>query len=149
GEDVDPAHYIPWLDYLVLGRDCAVIFPRYQQSAGATPAAALLGLRAGISAGFAHLRRAQFGLEGNRAARTLPTVVAGVGHGGTLAFYYAANARRWGLPVPAAIDSVFPVRGRFPGVPLPQLSTGTRVLIQIGDRDPLTGRTAAADLQQY
>jgi hypothetical protein len=149
GRDLDPAHYTAWLDYLVLGRSCAVIFPRYQQSAAATPAEAVRGLRAGISAGFSHLRRAQFGLEGKRAARMLPTVVAGVGHGGTLAFYYAANARRWGLPVPAAIDSVFPARGRFPGVPLPKLPGGTSVLIQIGDRDPLAGRTAAVDLRQY
>jgi hypothetical protein len=143
-----PASYIAWLDYLAVGMSCAVIFPRYQLSANAPPAA-LDGLRAGVSAGVVHVRRARFGFERHRAGTTLRTVVVGVGLGGSLAFYYAANAKRWGLPVPAAIDSIFPTFGRLPGLPLPLLSRGTQVLVQVSGEDRPAERAAAADLREY
>jgi hypothetical protein len=143
-----PASYLGWLDYLALGMSCAVVFPRYQLSANATPAA-LDGLRAGVSAGVVHVRHARFGFERHRAGKSLRTVVVGVGLGGSLAFYYAANAKRWGLPVPAAIDSIFPTFGRIPGLPLPSVRRGTQVLVQVtGDARP-TERAAAADLREY
>ena len=142
-----PASYIAWLDYLALGMSCAVIFPRYQLSANAP--AALDGLRAGVSAGVVHLRRARFGFERRRAGKTLRTVVVGVGLGGSLAFYYAANAKRWGLPVPAAIDSIFPTPGRIPGLTLPSVRRSTQVLVHVSGEDRREERAAAADLREY
>ena len=44
-------------------------------------------------------------------------VVAGYSYGASLAFYYAADARRWRLPVPRAVDGIFPA-GLIPGAPL-------------------------------
>src|SRR5258705_84017 len=32
-----PSRYLAWLDYLALGMECAVIFPRYHLSAGTAP----------------------------------------------------------------------------------------------------------------
>jgi hypothetical protein len=141
-----PAPYIGWLDYLAGGASCAVIFPRYQVTATLT---GLDGLRAGVSAAVLRLRRARFGFEAHRAAKTLRTVVVGVGLGGSLAFYYAANARRWGLPVPVAIDSIFPTPARLPGPPLPPVPPSTQVLVQVsGDGRPAE-RAAAAGLRAY
>ena len=74
-----------------------------------------MGSATGMAAGFAFVRKTEFGIGGARAAASLPVVAAGVAYGGTLALYYAADARGWGLPVPAAVDSVFPVaEGRSP-----------------------------------
>jgi hypothetical protein len=143
-----PAHYIGWLDYLATGMSCAVVFPRYQLSTSTTPAT-LDDLRAGVSAGVVHVRRARFGFERLSADAALRTVVVGVGLGGSLAFYYAANAKRWGLPVPAAIDSIFPAPGQIPGLPLAGIRRDTKVLVQVsGDRRPAEQR-AAADLRGY
>jgi pimeloyl-ACP methyl ester carboxylesterase len=142
--DPTPSRYMGWLDHLVVGTSCAVIFPRYQVSANTAPTT-LGGLRAGVSAGVVHLRRARFGFEGFRAAKRLRTIVVGVGLGGSLAFHYAANAKRWGLPVPAAIDSIFPTSGGVPGLPLAPIARSTQVLVQVGDED----RPTAADLRAY
>jgi hypothetical protein len=143
-----PARYLGWLDYLALGMECAVIFPRYQVSTDASPVS-LDGLRAGVSAGVVHVRRTRYGFERHRSAAMLRTVVVGVGLGGSLAFYYAANAKRWGLPVPAAIDSIFPTAGRLPGLPLASIRRGTQVLVQESDADRPAERAAAADLREY
>jgi pimeloyl-ACP methyl ester carboxylesterase len=139
-----PSRYLGWLDHLALDESCAVVFPRYQL-AGNTVPTTLGDLRAGVSAGITHVRRARYGFERRRSATTLRTVVAGVGLGGSLAFYYAANAKRWGLPVPAAIDSIFPTAGRLPGLPLERAPRGAHVLVQIGDEN----RAAAAELRAY
>ena len=142
--DPTPARYLGWLDHLVVSTSCAVVFPRYQLSGTSAPTT-LDGLRAGISAGVVHVRRARYGFERHRAATNLRTIVAGVGAGGSLAFYYAANARRWGLPVPVALDSIFPTAGHLPGLPLAQLPRSTKVLVQVGDED----RAAAAEVRAY
>jgi hypothetical protein len=150
GGDLDPARYTSWLDYLVLGKTCAVVFPRYQQSrTTVAPAAALRALRAGIKTGLAYVRRSQYGLEGNRPDPAVPVIVAGIDYGASLAFYYAANARQWRLPVPAAVDSIFPAQGRLPQTPLPLLPSGVRVLVQVADEDGATGKAAADDLRAY
>ena len=142
--DPTPSRYLGWLDHLALGESCAVVFPRYQLTGNSVPAN-LGDLRAGVSAGIVHVRRARYGFERRRGPTTLRTVVAGVGLGGSLAFYYAANAKRWGLPVPAAIDSIFPTAGRLPGLPLAPTPSSARVLVQVGDED----RPAAAALREY
>jgi hypothetical protein len=125
-----------------IGKECAVIFPRYQASPGTITATELQALRASVAASFAYLRSARFGLYRDPAPASLAFVAAGFAQGGTLALYYAANARRWGLPVPAAVDSVFPATA---GVSLPALGPlpkSTRLLIQVGDRDRVGGPAA-------
>jgi hypothetical protein len=142
--DPTPSRVLGWLDHLVLGESCAVVFPRYQLTAS-TPAAALDGLRAGLSSGIQHVRRARYGFEARRSPKSLRTVVVGVGFGGSLAFSYAANAQRWGLPVPAAIDSIFPSTAGIPGATSASVPRSTRVLVQVGDEN----RTAVAGLRAY
>jgi hypothetical protein len=148
--DLTPGPYRAWLSYLAIGKRCAVIYPRYQASAAASAlsTASLRGLRAGVAASFTYLRKARFGLYRDPIPKRFPVVVAGFASGGVLALYAAANAKRWGVPVPVAVDSIFPVDGRIPGVPLTPLAAGTRVLIQAGDRDKAGGRAAAKSLWQ-
>lgn len=132
--DSTPSRYLGWLDHLVADSSCAVIFPRYQLSSTTVPKT-LGGLRAGVSAGVVHVRRARYGFERRRSPERLRTIVVGIGLGGSLAFYYAANAKRWGLPVPAAIDSIFPTSARIPGLPLEPVPPQARVLVQARDED--------------
>jgi len=139
--DSTPASYLGWLDHLAADPACAVIFPRYQLSPNTVPKT-LSGLRAGVSAGVVHVRRARYGFERRRSPARLRTIVVGVGLGGSLAFYYAANAKRWGFPVPAAIDSILPTTARLPGLPLEAVPSQARVLVQVGDK-------AAASLRAY
>jgi hypothetical protein len=140
--DISPARYTPWLETIAGGDHCAVIFPRFQATAAKpAPVADLRRLHVGITASLAYVRRT----SGNNGA-PLPTVAAGYGYGGTLALSYAAKARSWGFPVPAAVDSVFPIVGAFPSA-LPERNT--RVLIQAGDRDTAGGRKSASDLLHY
>ncbi len=125
------SQFRPWLDHLV-SRGSAVVFPEYQ-------------LGRGDSAGSPRVRSFRQGLEIGfaRLARPLPpVVVVGYSFGGSLAFNYAASARSWRLPAPAAVDSVFPA-GPIVGVPLPRLPATTRVLIQVGDRDTVAGSGGA------
>jgi pimeloyl-ACP methyl ester carboxylesterase len=120
----------PWLDHLLAGGS-AILFPRYQIGGDAPGPARVSSLRRGLIEGFARL-----GLPG------LPVVVAGYSYGASLAFYYAANARRWHLPIPKAVFSVFPA-GLIDGAPLPGLPKTTKVVIQVGDRDTVAGRPGA------
>jgi acetyl esterase/lipase len=120
----------PWLDHLV-AHGSAVIFPRYQLGGDESGPARVRSFRQGLADGFARL-----GLTG------LPVVAAGYSYGGSLAFYYAANARSWRLPVPEAVVSIFPA-GPIPGAMLAPLPAHVRVLIQVGDRDVEAGRGGA------
>lgn len=132
--DVGTQTYLAWIDYLALN-GTAVVFPRYQSPAGGDPRQTLPAMRSGILAGLHAL--------GNPG---VPVIVVGYDYGARLAFYYAANARRWGLPAPYAVDSIFPTRAPA-GLPaLPALPASTRVLLQVGADDTLAGRAAAADL---
>jgi hypothetical protein len=72
-------------------------------------------------------------------------VVAGYSYGASLAFSYAADARRWHLPQPRAVDCIFPA-GPVAGVELDQLPADVRVLLQVGDRDTEAGRGRADPL---
>ena len=127
----------PWLDHLA-SRGNAVVFPRYQLGANDTLGAArVLAYRRGVSTAFARLHRPR-----------VPIVVAGYSYGASLAFYYAANARRWRLPRPRAVDSIFPA-GLIAGSPLPQLAGGVRVLIQVGDRDAQAGVAGASAFRMW
>jgi hypothetical protein len=122
----------PWLDHLA-SRGNAVVFPRYQVGANdSLGSARVLAYRRGLSTAFARLGRPH-----------VPVVAAGYSYGASLAFYYAANAPRWRLPRPAAVDSVFPA-GLIPGTPLPPLAPVVRVLIQVGDQDTEAGAAGAS-----
>jgi hypothetical protein len=121
----------PWLDHLVAAGD-AVIFPRYQLGGDVPGAARVDAYRHGLQLAFARLGRPR-----------VPVVAAGYSYGASLAFYYAANARSWGLPPPSAVDAVFPA-GTIPGAPLPALPRAVRVLIQVGDSDTEAGTGGAS-----
>src|SRR5207237_1301816 len=72
----------------------------------------------------------------------VPFAAVGYSVGASLVLTYAANAGEWRLPVPAAVDAVFPA-GPIAGVPLPQLAPRIRVLIQVGDQDAEAGTGGA------
>jgi pimeloyl-ACP methyl ester carboxylesterase len=121
-----------WLDHL-LARGSAVIFPVYQTSGDDSEfVTSPYNLRDGLEAGF----RAFDGAH-------LPVVVAGYSVGGALAFYYAAAARRWHLPDPVAVYSIFPFDPLRidPGLSLLGEPPGhVRVLMLVGDMDTTVGR---------
>jgi len=121
----------PWLDHLAAAGN-AVIFPAYQLS-GSDPADAtrVQDFDAAIRTGYARLGRPK-----------VPLVAFGYSFGASLAFYYGANARASGLPVPRAIQATFPAE-MIAGAPLPQLAGSIRVLIQVGDADTEAGATGA------
>ncbi len=120
----------PWLDHLLAGGS-EVIFPRYQLGGDQAGPERVASFHRGLAEGFARLGRPR-----------LPVVVAGYSYGASLAFYYAAAARRWGLPVPRAVLSIFPA-GLIFGAPLPPLAPSVRVIIEVGDRDVVAGPAGA------
>ena len=120
----------PWLDHLAASGS-AVLFPAYQLGGDAQGPARVTSLRAGLGEGFSHLNHPR-----------LPVVVAGYSFGASLAFYYAADARRWRLPEPRAVDGIFPA-GLIPGAPLPPLPAAVDVLLEVGDKDTVAGRSGA------
>lgn len=127
--------YDPWVRHLVAGGS-AVVFPRYQLGGDAPGPARVEDYRKGLKAAFARLDT------------TAPVIVAGHSYGGSLALVYAANARRWGLPAPSAVDLVFPA-GLLPGVAMPRLDPGVFVLVQVGDRDRVAGRPDAIPILRW
>jgi hypothetical protein len=138
--DATPDNYLPWMNYLALDKKCAVIFPRYEATAGSSLASQLRGLRAGIKTGLTLVHGSSYGLNKSPASEQLPMVVAGFGYGATLALHDAADAGGWGLPIPAAVDGVFPVAGTAADLPKGSLPSTTRVLVEVGDRDTAGGR---------
>ena len=129
--------FLPWLDHLVVGGN-AVIFPAYQLTAtDPADAARVQAFRAAITTGYLRLGRPN-----------VPFVAFGYSFGATLAFYYAANARAWGVPVPRAVQATFPA-GMIAGAPLPPLVPSVRVLIQVGDADTQAGKGGADEFWQW
>lgn len=121
----------PWLDHLAAGGSAA-IFPRYQLGVGdPQDATRVLDFATGIHTGYALLGRPK-----------VPVVAVGYSFGASLAFYYGANAAGWRLPLPSAVQAVFP-SGMIPGAPLPTLNRSVRVLIQVGDADTEAGSEGA------
>ncbi len=134
--DYTPRKYLPWFRHLLAGGS-AIVYPRYQ----ATDSLAewrsgehvRQGWFSGIRTGFAHL-----GVTG------VPVVAAGYSAGGALVYLYATRAEELGLPVPSAVDSIFPggtvefIPGAgFRALPFP---ARTRILVQVRDRDTVAGR---------
>ncbi len=120
----------PWLDHL-LARGSAIVFPAYQLGGDVAEPARVAAFRAGLQTGFRRL-----------GEPPVPVVAVGYSYAGSLVFYYAAEARRWNVPEPAAVDSVFPV-GPIPGAPVSAPPRTVRVLIEVGDRDVVAGRAGA------
>ncbi len=123
-----------WFDHL-LARGSAVVFPVYQLTGDEDElVVAPLTLRAGVQAGFRALGRPH-----------VPVVVAGFSVGGALAFYYAADARGWGVPPPAAVYSIFPIDPIRMDPGLTRLGPPPRVptLVLAADEDQVVGRTGA------
>jgi len=120
----------PWLDHLA-ATGSAVLFPAYQLGGDAQSPARVTSLRIALGKGFSRLHHPG-----------LPVVVVGYSFGASLAFYYAADARLWQLPQPRAVDGIFPA-GLVPGVPLPPLANAVDVLLQVGDKDTVAGRSGA------
>ncbi len=124
-----PAQFMPWLEHLARRGD-AVVFPRYQLGGDATGAPRAADFEAGLRAAF------------ERLPSGVPVVAVGYSYGASLAVTYAANAGAWRLPRPRAVDAIFPALP-IPGVPLPALPPGPRVLVQVGDADVVAGRAGA------
>jgi hypothetical protein len=129
--------FLPWLDHLVANGN-AVIFPAYQLTA-TDPAdvARVQAFRTAITTGYVRLGRPK-----------VPFVAFGYSFGASLAFYYAANARAWGVPVPRAVQATFPA-GMIAGAPLPGLVPSIRVLIQVGDADTQAGTGGANEFWRW
>lgn len=143
--DSIPQNYLGWLDNLA-GQDSAVVFPRYESTRSRTPRQMLRALRAAVTRAERHLAGLPVSGFGGGPIKGVPVIVVGYGLGGTLALYVAANSKRWGLPPPSAVVSIFPRPGRFPGIALPSLARTTRVLVQMGDADTTFAKNAANDL---
>lgn len=132
--------HLKWIDHL-LARGSAVIFPTYQAGNVDDPwISTPWNLEVGLRAGFGALGRPG-----------LPVVAAGFSVGATLSFFYAANARAWGLPRPRAVFSVFPVDPKQidPLRSPPPLKGKTRILIMVGDSDTTVGRLGADALWRW
>ena len=130
--EYSPTNWRPWFEHLA-AQGYAAIYPRYQLTANISTEVGLAvadGWRQGLVTGFEKL-----------GAGDVPVVALGYSFGGGLVFYYAGYARRWHLPVPAAVQSMFPT-GPIAGVP-PERPDDLRVLIQVGDRDMVVGATGA------
>ena len=147
--DVSPTKYTSWLDYTVLSDHCAIVFPRYQKARGTSASANLNGLRAAISTGMRYISRNEFPAGGDAALRRLPAIAAGLGSGATMALLYATTARQWGYRAPAAVDVVFPVVTANAPLPNAKLAAGTRVLVQMGDRDASVAPRNAGAVRRF
>lgn len=132
-----------WLDHL-LAHGSAVLFPVYQPGSTDDPqVTTIFDLRVGLKRGFDVLDDPE-----------LPVVAAGFSFGAALAFYYAANARYWGLPPPRAVYSIFPVDPivfdpgltRLPSLPA---QSAMRVELLVGDRDAVVGDGGALAFREW
>jgi len=134
---IDPVRYGSWIAHLVR-QGTTVIFPAYQTRPAYDTTTPLNNVLAGVRAALAHVLLAPGRL-----------VVAGHSVGGALAADYAAVAGDHGLPLPAAVFSVYPGRKLshlkvpIPTVDLMQIAPGTRVLVLAGERDSAVGSGTA------
>ena len=143
--DPIPQRYLGWLNHLV-AEDSAVVFPRYESAATRTPQQMLRALRASVTKAERHLAGLPVSGFGGGPIKGVPVIVVGYSYGATLALHVAANSARWGLPTPKAVVGIFPLPGRFPGIALPPLARSTRVVLQVGDADTTSAKSAANDL---
>jgi hypothetical protein len=100
-------------------------------STGDSTGSALAAFQAGIENAFRSIGR-----------RRLPVVAVGKSFGGSAVFYYAASARSWGVPAPAAVLSIFPALP-IGALPPGRLSPATYVELFVGDADTTAGSAGA------
>jgi acetyl esterase/lipase len=138
---VDPAFYGPWIDHLVR-RGTTVIYPAYQKAPFLDAVTPLPNTLDALRMAFE---------EVPITAQRL--VVAGHSAGGALAADYAASAKAAGLPVPAAVFSVYPGRSIGDRTPVQlkpvdagDIAPGTRMLVLAGARDRLVGTRWAREI---
>jgi len=121
--EATPQNHRPWIDHLV-ARGAAVIYPRYEQ----------VYSQSVLDPAVAGIRTAErrLGLSG------VPVIALGYSRGAALAVEYAAVARRHGVPVPDAIETVNPVpygeTSRI--VDLHAIRPNTIVALLVSDKDP-------------
>ena len=127
--------HLQWMDHLLEGGS-TVIFPRYQAGGDDPFILTPFDLAAGLKTGFDAV-----GYAGE------PVVAAGFSLGATLAFVYAARAEEWGVPVPRAVYSIFPVDPILVDVGL-DLSTieNAKALLLIGDNDEVVGQDGGREI---
>ena len=114
-------------------RGSVVVFPRYQVDGSDTWQQGVDGFRRGVRTGFAQLG----GVD-------VPVVAAGFSFGGALVNYYAGHAKRWGVPVPRSVLSIFPTT-RVPGRSAGTAPRSVRFVLLAGDRDEVVGTAGALD----
>ena len=137
---IDPATYGAWIAHLVR-RGVTVIYPTYQEAPFADTVSPLPNTLVAMRLALEEVRVAPGRL-----------VVAGHSAGGALAADYAASARAAGLPVPAAVLSVYPGRSlrgiplRIPVVSARNIAAGTRVLALAGADDRVVGSRIARQI---
>ena len=137
---IDPATYGAWIAHLVR-RGVTVIYPTYQEAPFADTVSPLPNTLVAMRLALEEVRVAPGRL-----------VVAGHSAGGALAADYAASARAAGLPVPAAVLSVYPGRSlrgiplRIPAVSARNIAAGTRVLALAGADDRVVGSRIARQI---
>jgi hypothetical protein len=122
--------FASWLDHL-RSRGSLVVYPRYRVSAGDSTSSALLSFRAAVVAALRHI-----------APIRVPILALGKSFGASAIFYYAAEAKLWHVPGPAAVVSIFPA---YPigGLPARALPASIYVRILVGDRDTTAGSGGA------
>ena len=129
--------FAAWIAHL-RARGSIVIYPRYRVGVDDSAASALAAFREGIVAAFRSL-----------GAVHAPIVALGKSFGASAVFYYAAEARSWGVPAPAAVISIFPalpIDGALPSGPLPATD---EVEIFVGDADTVVGSAGAEAFWQW
>ena len=112
----------PWLVHL-RERGDVVLFPQYQRARDDTTAATVRHLGDALRVAFAR-----------RGLERLPVVAVGYSWGAKLVFDFAEQARRWRVPLPRAVMSVFQPSLVF-GRPTGRLPPTVRVLLLSGDSD--------------
>jgi acetyl esterase/lipase len=134
---VEPASYGPWIGHLVRA-GATVIYPAYQEAPFLDTVSPLPNTLVALRLAFERVRVPRGRL-----------VVVGHSAGGALAADYAASAQAAGLPVPAAVFSVYPGRSlrgiplRIPTVSARNIRAGTRVLAYASTKDRVVGTRTA------
>jgi acetyl esterase/lipase len=129
--------FAAWIAHLRTGGN-VVIYPRYRVSANASAASALVAFREALVTAFRRL-----------GTQPVPVIALGKSFGASAVFYYATEARSWGVPVPTAVISVFPalpIDGVLPAAPLPSRDS---VEIFVGDADTVAGSAGADAFWQW
>ena len=139
--DPIPQNYLGWLDQLA-AEESAIFFPRYESAATRTPRQMLRALRVAVTTAERHLGGLPVTGFGGGPIKGVPVVVVGYGYGATLAFYVAANSARGACRYrrqSSALLASRPIRR----IELAPLAHWTRVVLQVGDADAASAKSAA------